>query len=274
MYYISFLCPTVQCTCGGNPPGPNDCIATLDITDDFRILLAPPGVVCIQCTFDGVPATDATFQLDNANVDPEDGVTVNGVLVVCDSEQLFSTASNTDLSCTSGALPRQQSLFFLESESTAHVYMYYEQSMCIVVMAVVVNVSGTSQSPINSPVPIYNVPIHLPVCRDESKGRGGLLHMPALFPAVFRAPMITGVTTVNESDTLTLDCDASNSRPSPSVAWFNPEGGMVSGSRALMIENILRAATGSYSCVATVMEANMTSYENVTVQCECMCCAV
>ena len=35
--------------------------------------------------------------------------------------------------------------------------------MCIVVMAVVVNVSGTFQSPINSPVPIYNVPIHLHV---------------------------------------------------------------------------------------------------------------
>ena len=160
--------------------------------------------------------------------------------------------------------------------------MYYEQSMCIVVMAVVVNVSGTSQSPIDSSVPIYNVPIHvymyipayLPVCRAESKGRGGLLHLPALLPAVFRAPMITGETTVNEGSTLTLDCDTSNSRPSPSVAWFNSEGEMVSGSRALMIENILRDATGSYSCVATVMEATMTSSVTVTVQCECGCCAV
>ena len=160
--------------------------------------------------------------------------------------------------------------------------MYYEQSKCIVVMAVVVNVSGTSQSPIHSPVPIYNVPIHvymyipayLPVCRAESNGRGGLLHMPALFPAVFRAPMITGVTTLNESDTLALDCDASNSRPSPSVAWFDPEGEMVSGSRTLMIENIPRAATGTYSCVASESGTTMTSAVTVTVQCECGCCAV
>ena len=98
--------------------------------------------------------------------------------------------------------------------------------------------------------------------------------MPAVFPAVFRAPMITGVITVNESDTLTLDCDTSNSRPNPSVVWFNPEGYMVSGSRALMIENIPRTATGSYSCVASESGATMTSSVTVTVQCECRCCAV
>ena len=118
------------------------------------------------------------------------------------------------------------------------------------------------------------IPAYLPVCRAESKGRGGLLHMPVLFPVVFRAPMITGVTTVNESDTLNLDCDASNSRPSPSVAWFNPEEEMVSGSRTLMIENITRNATGSYLCVASENGTTMTSSVTVTVQCECGCCAV
>ena len=83
--------------------------------------------MCIQCTFNGVPATDATFQLDSGDVDPEDGVTVNGVLVVCDSEQLFSTASITDLSCTSamngGQAQRQQSLLFLESESSTCIHV-------------------------------------------------------------------------------------------------------------------------------------------------------
>ena len=118
------------------------------------------------------------------------------------------------------------------------------------------------------------IPAYLPVCRAESKGRGGLLHMPALFPAVFRAPMITGVTTVNESNTLTLDCGTSNSRPNPGVAWFNPEEEMVSGSRALMIENITRNATGTYSCVASESGTTMTSSVTVTVQCECGCCAV
>ena len=121
MYYISSLCPTVQC--GDNPPGPNDCIATLNITSDFRIVLAPPGTVCIQCTFNGVPATDAMFGLDNGAVDPEDGVTVNGVLIVCDSELVFSTASNTDLSCTSAMNGVQQSILFLESESSTCIHV-------------------------------------------------------------------------------------------------------------------------------------------------------
>ena len=155
MHCISFLCPTVQC---GDNPGPNDCIATLNVTNVFAGLLAPPGTVCIQCTFSGVPATDAMFQVNNGDVNSMVGVTVNGVLVVFESELVFSTDSNTDFSCTSamnGGQPnRQQSLVFLESESTAHVYMYYEQSKCIVVMAVVVNVSGTFQNPIHSPVHI------------------------------------------------------------------------------------------------------------------------
>ena len=123
MYYIYFLCPTVQCTCGDNPPGPNDCIATLDITSAFAVLLAPPGTVCIQCTFNGVPATDATFQLNNDAVDPEDGVTVNGVLVVCDSTQLFSTSSSTDLRCISAMNGDQQSISFLESESSTCIHV-------------------------------------------------------------------------------------------------------------------------------------------------------
>ena len=122
-----FLCPTVQCTCGDNPPGPNDCIATLNITSAFLGLVAPPGTVCIQCTFSGVPATDAIFQLNNDNVDPEDGVTVNGVLVVCDSELVFSTTTSIDLSCTSamngGHAQRQQSIFFLESESSTCIHV-------------------------------------------------------------------------------------------------------------------------------------------------------
>ena len=114
------------------------------------------------------------------------------------------------------------------------------------------------------------IPAHLYEYGAESKGRGGLLYLPALFPAVFRAPVIRGAITVNEGDTLNLDCDASNSRPSPSVAWLNPEGEMVSFSRALIIENIPRDATGTYSCVATLSGATMTSSESVTVQCECV----
>ena len=82
--------------------------------------------MCIQCAFDGVPATDAEFNVNNANVDPTDGVTVNGVLVVCNSTQVFSTNSNTDLRCTSemNGGQSQQSILFLDSESTAHNYIH------------------------------------------------------------------------------------------------------------------------------------------------------
>ena len=88
---------------------------------------------------------------------------------------------------------------------------------------------------------------------------------------VFRPPVITGETTLNEGDTLDLDCDVSTSSPLPSVQWFSPQGDLISNSRDLEIVNIQRIAMGVYTCVATQSEAtlNISVNVNVIVQCEC-----
>ena len=80
------------------------------------------------------------------------------------------------------------------------------------------------------------------------------------------------MTTINEGDTLYLDCDASNSSNSrPSVKWLSPEGVVVSDNMTLEIMNIQRSAAGLYTCVAThpIHRATMNSTVNVTVKCEC-----
>ena len=78
------------------------------------------------------------------------------------------------------------------------------------------------------------------------------------------------MTILNEGDPLYLECDASNSRPRPSVEWFNSEGVNVSNERILEVMNIQRSAAGIYTCVAihTFSEATMNSTVNVIVQCK------
>ena len=88
--------------------------------------------------------------------------------------------------------------------------------------------------------------------------------------AVFRPPEITGETIVNEGDMLDLDCDSSNSRPNPSVQWFNAEGDMITSDRKLNITNIQQNEMGIYTCVATQLGITMNNSVNVIVQCECV----
>ena len=91
---------------------------------------------------------------------------------------------------------------------------------------------------------------------------------------VFRPPVITGITTLNEGDTLDLDCDKSNSNSLVgfSVKWFSPEGVVLSNERTLEIMNIQGSAAGTYTCVTirivTGATINSTAV-NVTVQCKC-----
>ena len=79
--------------------------------------------------------------------------------------------------------------------------------------------------------------------------------------------MITGMTTINEGDTLHLDCI----KRYTSIKWFSPEGVVVSNERILMIMNIQRSAAGIYTCVAThnTHGFSRNNTMNVIVQCEC-----
>ena len=86
----------------------------------------------------------------------------------------------------------------------------------------------------------------------------------------FNPPVIIGSTTVNETDTLILFCDTSNSQPLPSVKWVDSQGNVLSIFGQLTIEDIHRNDTGTYTCQATESNLQMTLSEsvNVTVQCE------
>ena len=83
--------------------------------------------------------------------------------------------------------------------------------------------------------------------------------------------MVSGVTTVNEGDTLELSCDSSNSRPLPPIKWFSPDGESVSNVAQLKIVNITRTLAGNYTCIATnVLSGNtMSSSAYITILCEC-----
>ena len=89
---------------------------------------------------------------------------------------------------------------------------------------------------------------------------------------VFRPPVITGNTTLNEGDTLDLNCVTSNSNPRVGLKWLSPEGVVLSNKRTLEIMNIQGSAAGTYTCAAirfiTGATINSTAV-NVTVQCKC-----
>ena len=99
--------------------GPEDCTTTISLERSDVILTAPPGTVCIQCVFNGVVAMDATFQIDNTNLDSSKGRVVNGVLVVFDTASVFNTM-NIDIQCTSGQDSHLGAVFLMSKSYYIH----------------------------------------------------------------------------------------------------------------------------------------------------------
>ena len=82
------------------------------------IFNVPPGTVCIECSVGGEVAADATFQLDNININGSIGRVVDGVLMVFDTESVFTTYSATDVQCMSVDLTvSHQVVMYLKSKS-------------------------------------------------------------------------------------------------------------------------------------------------------------
>ena len=81
------------------------------------ILYVPLGTVCIECSVGGEVANDRIFQIDNTNIDASIGRIVDGVLVVFDTESVFSTSSATDVQCMNVDFNHYHSvLMYLESK--------------------------------------------------------------------------------------------------------------------------------------------------------------
>ena len=85
---------------------------------------------------------------------------------------------------------------------------------------------------------------------------------------VFVPPTIDGLTVVNETDTLMLLCDTSQSAPVPSPSWLDPNGTEVSTVASLVIENMNRSQAGLYTCVIVQGLNELSANVTVTVQCK------
>ena len=77
-----------------------------------------PGTVCIKCIFGGEVAADAVYKIGDSKIDRSIGRVVDGVLVVFDTERVFTTSSTTDVQCMSVDLNASHSVgMYLESKS-------------------------------------------------------------------------------------------------------------------------------------------------------------
>ena len=87
----------------------------------------PPGPVCIQCSVGSEVANNAVFQIDGSDVDASIGRVVHGVLVVFDTESVFSTSSANYVQCMSVNLNAYHLIWiYLKSKSQYR----YRESCC------------------------------------------------------------------------------------------------------------------------------------------------
>ena len=86
---------------------------------------------------------------------------------------------------------------------------------------------------------------------------------------VFLPPIITGDTIVNESDTLSLSCDSSNSHQLPPVQWVDEDDGIVSNSALLEFTDIMRSQAGNYTCRTSPPNPDNSTSSSVTVVVQC-----
>ena len=78
----------------------------------------PPGTVCVECIINGELDTDAMFQLQGSNIDPSKGRTVDGVLVLFDTEDVFAPNVNPNLRCFSSSGSTQALVIFVGKSYT------------------------------------------------------------------------------------------------------------------------------------------------------------
>ena len=84
--------------------------------DSVRILI--PGTLCIECIVGGEVAADAVYKIGDSKIDRNIGRVVDGVLVVYDSESVFSSAVRVH--CMSAAHNASHSALLFLSECKSH----------------------------------------------------------------------------------------------------------------------------------------------------------
>ena len=73
----------------------------------------PPGTVCVECILSGYIADNAQFQLQGSNIDPSKGRTVDGVLVLFETENVFAPHVSLTLRCFNSSVSTQALVIFV-----------------------------------------------------------------------------------------------------------------------------------------------------------------
>ena len=81
-----------------------------------RILIL--GTLCIECIVGGEVAADAVYKIDDSKIDRSIGRVVDGVLIVYDSESVFSSAVHVH--CMSAAHNASHSTLLYLSDCKSH----------------------------------------------------------------------------------------------------------------------------------------------------------
>ena len=98
--------------------GPEDCTANVSLSTGASTIEIPPGTVCVECIINGELDTDAMFQIQGSNIDPSKGRTVDGVLVLFETENVFSPNVNPILRCFSSSGSTQALVIFVSKSYT------------------------------------------------------------------------------------------------------------------------------------------------------------
>ena len=131
-YYSSYFCTCIVLSLPvRGQHGPDDCLDNEIISMSGVIFYIPPGRVCIECSVGGEVAADAMFHINGSNIDKSIGRVVDGVLVVFDTDNVFTTSSATVVQCMSVNLNASHSVgMYLESKSHyIHITLQLNESL-------------------------------------------------------------------------------------------------------------------------------------------------
>ena len=98
-----------------------------------RILIL--GTLCIECIVGGEVAADAVYKIGNSKIDTSIGRVVDGVLVVYDSESVFSSAVHVHCMSTAHNASHSALLYLQESACKSHYTksLFHDMKACIYV---------------------------------------------------------------------------------------------------------------------------------------------
>ena len=209
------------------------------------IISVPVGTVCIECIIGGSIATGASFQINNANIDSDKAVTVDGVLIIFNTSNVFHPSVTTNVRCTGGSstIVILDGMYnYQQHSSTLHLLNCGKLSLLHMILCIIA---------------VYVPPIINGELNDGTMTDGVLAG---------------GVLTINEHDDLVLNCDSSNSNNAPPVRWIGLDGEQVSDDRELEIDDILRSAAGVYTCETLPNNPDNATSNTVQVIVQCKLC--